>query len=81
MLRPASLINDKPYRTLKARSRRYLKNTDEPKDKPSHDLPLKGEQILVENSPIMRQRFRLIASRIRVIKVHGIKKNSQPDNK
>lgn len=76
MFRRTSLIKNKPYRSLKARSKRYMKNSDEPNDKPSRDSAIKVEQVLHEDSLVMRRRFRQIAHRIRVIKIHGIKKNS-----
>ena len=80
MFRPASLRINDHYRKLKNRSQRYIKNSEEPKDKPSHDLPLQNEQVLVENTPLMKNRFRHIAQRLRVIKEYGIKdKNRNND--
>lgn len=70
MLNPVELIKNKQPKIIKVRLQRYFKNRDEPRDNPLHDSPLKGETTLVENSPIMRQRFRDIAQRIRVIRIN-----------
>lgn len=60
---------------IKLRAKNYIKNNDEPKDEPAYDSLAKDETVLVENSPLMRQRFRQIAKRIRIISVHGLHKN------
>jgi hypothetical protein len=62
------------HKTIKIRKQNYIKNQAEPLDKPSHDTSKKDESVLIENSPIMRHRFRLIAQRIRIINTHGINK-------
>ncbi|HSX44173.1 MAG TPA: hypothetical protein VLE69_02655 [Candidatus Saccharimonadales bacterium] len=72
MLNPALLIN-KRIRSVKVRSQRYINNEEEPRDKISHDTLAKDEMVLVEASPPMRQRFRLIAQRFRIITIE--KKN------
>ena len=74
MIRYNSLAKYKPFRNLKLRSQRYLNNIGEPKDKVVYDTPKHDETVLVEDSPAMRRKFRVIAQRIRVIKIHGIKK-------
>jgi hypothetical protein len=71
---PANLLKNTKRKTIKIRKQNYIKNQAEPTDRPSHDLSNKEEPVLVENSPIMRQRFRLIAQRIRIINIHGINK-------
>ena len=60
---------------LKLGAKKYIKNRDEPKDESAYDSLAKDETVLVENSPLMRQRFRQIAKRIRIISIHGIHKN------
>jgi hypothetical protein len=74
MFSPAALIKNKKHKTIKIRSQKYIKNHAEPGDKPSHDSLNKDEAVLVENSPLMRRRFRLIAQRIRIINIHGVNK-------
>lgn len=56
-------INDQKFTT-----QTYLKNIDEPKDRPTQDKPASTETVLGENSKPMRQRFRQIAHNIKVIK-------------
>lgn len=60
---------------VKFRGQSYIKNQNEPKDEPAFDALAKDETVLVENSPLMRQRFRQIAKRIRIISIHGLHKN------
>lgn len=66
--------NKKP-RNVKVRTQNFIKNNGEPLDKAANDTPTSEEVVLVQNSPVMRQRFRQIASRIRIINVHGLRKN------
>lgn len=61
-------------KTIKIRKQNYIKNQAEPADKLSHDSSNKDESVLVEDSPVMRRRFRHIAQRIRIINIHGIYK-------
>jgi hypothetical protein len=74
MFSPAALIKNKKRKTIKVRKQNYIKNQTEPGDKPSRDSLNKDETVLVENSPLMRRRLRLIAQRIRIINIHGINK-------
>lgn len=75
MLKLDSFLKKKPHVSVKLRSRSYIKNQDEPKDEPAYDSLAKDETVLIENSPVMRQRFRQIAKRIRIISIHGLHKN------
>ena len=77
MLNPANLIRNRQRRSVTARSQRFIKNQDEPRDHPSHDSLPNDETVLVENSPSMRRRFRLIAQRIRIISIYGINKKTR----
>lgn len=75
MFERANLLNPNTKRkTIKIRKQNYIKNQAEPLDRPSHDTLNKDEHVLVENSSVRRQRFRLIAQRIRIINIHGINK-------
>ena len=69
-----SFVKYKPLRSLKLRPQRYLKSLGEPKDKLAHDTSKHEETVLVEDSLVMRRKFRNIALRIRIIKIQGIKK-------
>lgn len=60
--------------TIRIRKQNFIKNQAEPLDQLSHDTANKDESILVEDSPAMRRRFRLIAQRIRIINVYGVNK-------
>ena len=68
------LARIKRPKSIKVRSQHYIKNRDEPKDDPSRDASTKNEAVLVQDSPDMRRDFRSIAKRIRIIKIHGLKK-------
>lgn len=74
MFSPLALIKNKGHRTVKVRKQRFIRNHAEPSDELSHDTLNKNETVLVEDSPIMRRRFRRIAQRIRIIHLHGIDK-------
>jgi len=75
-----SLVKYKLLRSPKLRPQRYLKNLNEPKDKVAHDSSKHDETVLVEDSLVMRQKFRNIAQRIRIIKVYGIKKSPKTND-
>ena len=68
MINPTALIN-KRIKNVKFRSGRYIKNKDEPKDKISHDTLANDEIVLVEDSPRMRRKFRLVAQKFRIITI------------
>ena len=74
MFSPVTLFKTKKQRTVKIRSQKFIKNQAEPSDKTSHDKLNKDETVLVEDSPHMRRRFRLIAQRIRIINIHVVNK-------
>jgi hypothetical protein len=76
MFKVAASIKNKQPLIIKERLQRYLKNRKEPTDNPSHDSLQKDETVLVENSPLMRQRFRGIAHRMRIIRIDKNKRNS-----
>lgn len=73
MLNPTYFVKKKLY--VKHSAKNYIKNVDEPKDESAYDSLAKDETVLLENSPLMRQRFRQIAKRIRIISAHGLHKN------
>jgi hypothetical protein len=79
MSSPATSFKKRFINDRKFTSQTYLKNIDEPKDKPARDKPMSNETILGENSRPMRQRFRQIAHNIKVIKlrryIDGTKNN------
>ena len=75
MLLLDKFLNKKLQKNVKFRGQSYIKNQDEPKDEPAFDALAKNETVLIENSPVMRQRFRQIAKRIRIISIHGLHKN------
>ena len=75
MLKLDQFLKKKLNMSAKFRGQSYIKNQDEPRDEPAFDSLNKDETVLVENSPLMRQRFRQIAKRIRIISIHGIHKN------
>ena len=75
MLKLDQFLKKKLSMSGKLRGQSYIKNQDEPKDEPAYDSLAKDETVLVENSPEMRQRFRQIAKRIRIITIHGLHKN------
>jgi len=68
MLNPAVLIN-KRIKSVKFHPGRYIKNVDEPRDNVSHDTLANDEAILIEDSPPMRRRFRVIAKKFRIITI------------
>ena len=49
----------------KSMSQRYLRNINEPRDTGSNEIPPELEAELLEDSYIMRRRFRLIAKTLR----------------
>ncbi len=59
---------NKRIKSIKVRSQRYIKNTEEPRDSTSRDTLAKDETILVEDMPVMKRRFRLIAKNVRIIR-------------
>ena len=75
MIKLDYFFKKKLQRNVKFRGQSYIKNQDEPKDEPAYDALAKDETVLIENSPVMRQRFRQIAKRIRIISIHGLHKN------
>lgn len=64
----------KKNRINKVKSKNYLRNKTEPIDNPTHDSLANDETVLVENSALMRNDFRSIAKRLRIIRIHGIRK-------
>lgn len=68
MLNPTTKLNNR-IKSIKVCSQRYIKNTDEPHDSLSHDTLAKDEAILVEDMPVMKRRFRLIAKNFRIIRI------------
>jgi hypothetical protein len=74
MFSPFDLLSNKKHRTVKVRKQNFIRNQGEPSDEVSHDSLNKDETVLVEDSPIMRRRFRRIAQRIRIIHLHGVNK-------
>ena len=75
MIKLDYFFKKKLQRNVKFRGQSYIKNQDEPKDEPAYDALAKDETVLIENSPVMRQRFRQIAKRIRIISIHGLHKH------
>ncbi len=74
MIDPAKLLKNTKFKSIRIRKQNYIKNQAEPADRPSNDSSNKTEAVLTENSSIRRRRFRLIAQRIRIINIYGVKK-------
>jgi len=74
MFSPIAMFTHKKQKTIVVRSQKFIKNQDEPVDTIASDTLNKDEIVLVEDSPRMRRRFRLIAQRIRIIHVYGVNK-------
>ena len=68
MLKPTRKLDDHTA-SVKVRSQRYIKNAGEPQDSISRDTLAKEETVLTEDMPVMKRRFRLIAKKVRLIRI------------